>query len=77
MDYQKLCAATVELCKKTGEFVRLQRQILNDDGVESKGKNDFVTVVDKASEERLVAGLAELLPESGFIAEEGHKRQKR
>ena len=71
MNYQLLCENAVDLIKETGEYVRQQREILNDDGVETKGKNDFVTVVDKASEELLVAGLAKLLPESGFIAEEG------
>lgn len=71
MNYQEICEQTVELCKKTGVFIREQRQILNDDGVESKGKNDFVTIVDKASEELLVEGLAKILPGSGFLAEEG------
>lgn len=71
MDYQKLCEKTVELCKEVGEFVRQQRVILKDYGVETKGQNDFVTIVDKASEERIITGLAKFLPESGFIAEEG------
>ena len=37
----------------------------------AKGKNDFVTIFDKMSEKLLVEGLRELIPDSGFIAEEG------
>ena len=44
--------------------------------IEAKGKNDFVTHVDKGSEQRLVKGLSELLPEAGFIAEEGTSDKK-
>ena len=34
-------------------------------------KNDYVSYVDKESEHRIVAQLRELVPEAGFIAEEG------
>jgi myo-inositol-1(or 4)-monophosphatase len=39
--------------------------------VETKGLHDLVSYVDKTSEMRIIAGLQKLLPESGFIAEEG------
>ena len=44
--------------------------------VEVKGKNDFVSYVDKTSEKRIVEKLALLLPEAGFIAEEGTSTKK-
>lgn len=72
MDYNKLCEDTVKLAREVGDFVRKERAQLK---IESKGKNDFVTHVDKASEEKLVSGLAEILPGSGFIAEEGTKEE--
>lgn len=71
MDYSKICKLTCDLAKETGRFITKERKKLYDDGVEAKGKNDFVTHVDKASEKRLVSGLSEILPGSGFITEEG------
>jgi len=44
--------------------------------IESKGVNDFVTYVDKTSENRLVSELRKILPEAGFIAEENSKLKK-
>ncbi len=68
MDYSDICNKTIELVKEVGNFIRKERVQLR---IESKGKNDFVTQVDKASEEKLVEGLASIIPGSGFIAEEG------
>ncbi len=72
MDYNKLCEETVKLAREVGGFVRNESTQLK---IESKGKNDFVTHVDKASEEKIVAGLSKILPGSGFIAEEGTKEE--
>lgn len=68
MNYKTVCDKTIDLVKVVGDFIRKERAQLR---IESKGKNDFVTHVDKASEEKLVKGLAEIIPYSGFIAEEG------
>lgn len=68
-DYKKICEATVKIARETGKFVKEYRQN-NKPAVESKGRNDFVTQIDKASEEKLVDALGKLLPEAGFIAEE-------
>lgn len=38
--------------------------------IETKGRHDFVTQMDKLSERLLVAELEEIAPEAGFIAEE-------
>jgi myo-inositol-1(or 4)-monophosphatase len=38
--------------------------------IEFKGLNDLVSYVDKTAEEHLVANLAELIPDAGFITEE-------
>lgn len=39
--------------------------------IENKGLHDLVSYVDKASEKQIIEELSKLLPESGFIAEEG------
>jgi len=51
--------------------VRGRHENRKDLAIEEKGKQDFVTEVDKKTEEILVSGLSDLLPEAGFIAEEG------
>lgn len=74
-DLKTLCMDAIVLIKETGAFIKNERA-LNNLSVESKGKNDFVTHVDKGSEERLVKGLKKLLPECGFIAEESTSTEK-
>ncbi|SFE64566.1 inositol monophosphatase family protein [Thermophagus xiamenensis] len=69
VNYQKLCEKTVKIARETGSFVKNFR-LNNTPNVETKGKNDFVTQIDKASEQKLVEALGNLLPEAGFIAEE-------
>lgn len=71
MDLNNICTKTTQLAVEVGGFVRSERKKLNEKGIVAKGKNDFVTHVDKASEEHLVKGLSQIIPGSGFIAEEG------
>ncbi|MFW6043701.1 MAG: inositol monophosphatase family protein [Marinilabiliaceae bacterium] len=68
-DIKTVCEETVKIARETGQFVKQSRQENRPD-VETKGRNDFVTEIDKTSEEKLVKALGELLPEAGFIAEE-------
>ena len=62
VNYQKLCEKTVKIARETGSFVKNFR-LNNTPNVETKGKNDFVTQIDKASEQKLVEALGNLLPE--------------
>ncbi|MGM0375909.1 MAG: inositol monophosphatase family protein [Bacteroidota bacterium] len=68
-DIKAICEETVKIARETGHFVKQSRKENRPD-VETKGRNDFVTEIDKASEEKLVKALGRLLPEAGFIAEE-------
>ncbi len=68
-DFKAICEETVKIARETGRFVKQSRKENRPD-VETKGRNDFVTEVDKASEKKLVETLGQLLPEAGFIAEE-------
>ncbi len=74
-DLKKICEETVLLARETGKFVKEYRRN-NKPTVKSKGRNDFVTQIDKASEEKLVKGLGALLPQAGFIAEENTSDKK-
>lgn len=73
---QKLCQDVCKLTKQVGMFIKSERLKFSTESVEIKGKNDFVSYVDKTAEQKLVEGLALLLPESGFIAEEGTSSKK-
>lgn len=68
---QRLLQDLIVLVKETGDFIRQESQKFDQSKIEYKGKNDLVSYVDKEAEKRLVKGLSEMLPGSGFIAEEG------
>jgi len=53
------------------EFIRKEAANFDISRTEKKGLNDFVSYVDKGSEEILVRELRKLLPQAGFITEEG------
>jgi len=71
INLKNICEQVCELAKETGSFVLNEQKNLNASNIIAKGKNDFLTFVDKASEERLIKGLSHILPQASFIAEEG------
>ncbi len=71
MDYQEICLKVTGICKVVGGFLSNEITKINDEYIEIKGKHDFVTYVDKASEKMLVEELSKLIPSAGYIAEEG------
>jgi myo-inositol-1(or 4)-monophosphatase len=75
MNYELICKQTVELSQEIGKFLQQEVGKINDDNLEKKGYNNFVTYVDKTSEKLLVEGLLKILPESDFIAEEETEKQ--
>ncbi|MFN3406002.1 MAG: inositol monophosphatase family protein [Cytophagaceae bacterium] len=65
---------TSDVCKLTSEvklFVQQENRSFSTDKIELKGKSDLVSYVDKETEKLLVTGLSKLLPEAGFLTEEG------
>jgi myo-inositol-1(or 4)-monophosphatase len=71
MNYEKLCEEVITIAKKAGQFIITEAKTFNSSKIEYKGKNDMVSYVDKTAEKMIIEGLSELLPQSGFIAEEG------
>ena len=59
------------LIADTGSFILHELKNFNPERIEKKGLNDLVSYVDKQAEQKLVGGLKALLPEAGFITEEG------
>ena len=70
MNFESICHQVTHIARGTGQFLK-QHRMLHEPDIQVKGKNDFVTNMDKLSEERIVDQLSELLPEAGFITEEG------
>ncbi|WP_296705220.1 inositol monophosphatase family protein [Algoriphagus sp.] len=66
-----LLERTQEIAKEVGSFIRKERQHFNVKNVEHKGFNDLVSYVDKEAEKKIVFALSKILPEAGFITEEG------
>ncbi len=76
LNYEHICHQTIELTKAVGAFIREQKNNITDEVIETKGLHNYVTYVDKTAEQKLVDGLSKILPESGFIAEEGTSDKK-
>ena len=70
MNLDNIVNQVIELTYKVGEFISNERKVFSKSAVETKGIHDFVSYVDKQAEDKLVKGLREILPQSGFIAEE-------
>jgi len=70
MDYKTICSKVCSIAKETGLFIKNERQKTGV-SIEVKGSNDFVTQLDKASEIKIIEGLRSIIPDAGFIAEEG------
>ena len=72
---EQLVLEVKQVAIEAGHFLRQERARFDRSAVQEKGPHDYVSYVDKASEERLVAQLSSLLPEAGFITEEKTTRQ--
>jgi len=71
MDYKKLCFQVQEIARETGSFIREEGKKISVKDIEFKGITSLVTYVDKTAEARIVEALKKLIPDSGFVAEEG------
>ncbi len=71
MNLEKLCHDVIGIVTHTAVFICDELEKRDSLNFEVKGKHNYVTHVDKGAEKMLVTGLSELIPESGFIAEEG------
>ncbi|UTW60793.1 inositol monophosphatase [bacterium SCSIO 12741] len=71
MKLETIHQQVLELTRSTGQWIKNERVNFSQSSVELKGLHNYVTYVDKQAEEKLVEGLKAILPEAGFIAEEG------
>jgi myo-inositol-1(or 4)-monophosphatase len=71
MNLRDITIKVNELCAENARYIRQELELLRAEDIETKDEHNFVTYVDRTSEERLVDGLMKILPEAGFLAEEG------
>ncbi len=71
LDLEYITTEVRRIALEAGAFLQSERSTFNLNKVEKKHAHDYVSYVDKESEKRIVAQLRALLPEAGFIAEEG------
>ena len=71
MNLENICIEVQNIAKSAGKFIAGEREKFDLKNIEVKGKANFVSYVDKQAEELIIEALRRLIPESGFIAEEG------
>ena len=71
VDLEKCTQSVCEIARRAGAYIKGERQKFSLERVERKHAHDYVSYVDKGSERLIVSALRELLPEAGFITEEG------
>ncbi|MGL4520282.1 MAG: inositol monophosphatase family protein [Phocaeicola sp.] len=71
LNLEEITAKVSKIALQAGAFLRNERQAFDRSKVEKKQAHDYVSYVDKESEIFIVNELKKLLPEAGFIAEEG------
>ena len=71
IDLQQLTLSVCKVAREAGAYINKERASFSVDKVERKHAHDYVSYVDKGSEQMIVNALRELLPEAGFITEEG------
>ena len=74
-DLKNICAEIEKAARETSVFILKESKGFDINRTEKKGLNDFVSYVDKGSEKMLVEKLGLLVPEAGFVAEEGTSKK--
>ena len=71
MELESIAKAVCQIAREAGAYIREERRKFSVERVERKHAHDYVSYVDKGSEHLIVSALRELLPEAGFVTEEG------
>lgn len=71
LDLDALCGEVQKIARQAGAYLKSEREKFDLSQVEEKSAHNYVSYVDKESERWIVSRLAALLPEAGFITEEG------
>lgn len=78
MNLQRIEKDAINIAEEVGEFIRKEGANFDRERIEQKnGFNNLVSYVDKEAERRLVEALHKILPQAGFITEEGTVEQSK
>ncbi len=71
MNLEKICQELILVAQEAGQFIATEAKKFSTASVEYKAVNNVVSYVDKETEKLIVNKLAQILPDAGFITEEG------
>ncbi|MGL4632210.1 MAG: inositol monophosphatase family protein [Leadbetterella sp.] len=71
MNVVNLSKSVQKVALEAGKYIGEERKKFQSNRIEHKDVNNLVSYVDKEAEIRIVDGLRKILPEAGFITEEG------
>lgn len=71
MNLEAICKQVTDLTRQVGTFIRQEAAAFDMTKLEYKGTNNLVSYVDKEAEKAIIKGLSGILPDAGFIGEEG------
>src|SRR3972149_5206739 len=76
MNFENICKDVIVLVKSTGNYIKSELEKRDEIDYKTKGLHNYVTHVDTTAESMLVNGLLKIIPDSGFITEEGTNNTK-
>ena len=68
---EQITRLVCDIAREAGSYIKKERANFSVEKVERKHAHDYVSYVDKGSEQMIVSRLRQILPEAGFITEEG------
>lgn len=78
MDLSSINQEVLDLCRSVAKFIRNESENFDRVHIEQKENfNNLVSYVDKEAERKLVSVLQKILPQAGFITEEGTVEQSK
>lgn len=75
MDLTYITRQVTRVARLTGTYLRTERKNFRQEAIIEKNTHDYVSYVDQEAEKMTVRELSNLLPEAGFITEEGTVKQ--
>ena len=75
MELKNITTEVCRIARETGRYLRDERRNFKQENVLRKGTYDYVSYVDREAERMTVKALGKLLPEAGFVTEEGTVEQ--
>ena len=71
MDKKQICTSACSIIREVSDYILKEFSTFHSEAIETKARNHLVSYVDKQAEKMLVEQLQNLVPDSGFLVEEG------